>query len=201
MKLGRELVHSLYYLHTWKSDWIRATKISPLFTKRTYIVPYDLVQSRSRETGCYNGHIALRFGSHPGSAAAESPVEFYSGWKRLRLHEILWQDVPPFSEKRPSIGLVPVQHLHTVVYWHARFAKANLFQPLISDEQNIYQYMFWPSNWYLSCSDPFLCIDPMSTSHIVTGPTQKASNSFVPDTNALWCIEVSTNTFMNFRNT
>ena len=33
----------------------------PLFTKRTGVLPPNLVKSRSREIGCYNDHIALKF--------------------------------------------------------------------------------------------------------------------------------------------
>ena len=50
----------------------------------------------SREIGCYNDSIALKFDRHLGSTAAEVPVKFQSDWKCLnpnlaasRLHEIL----------------------------------------------------------------------------------------------------------------
>ena len=56
----------------------------------------NLVKSRSREIGCCNGRIALKFDRHLGSSAAEVPVIFQSDWKSLkpnlaasRLHEIL----------------------------------------------------------------------------------------------------------------
>ena len=48
-----------------------------LFTK-TGVLPQDLVKSRSREIGCYNDRIAVKFDSHLGSAAVEIPVEFQS---------------------------------------------------------------------------------------------------------------------------
>ena len=45
----------------------------------------------------YNGRIALKFDTHFGSAAAETPIKFQSDWKSLNLnlgasslHEILW---------------------------------------------------------------------------------------------------------------
>ena len=67
----------------------------PLFTKQTDILPLDLVKSRSREIGCYNGYIALKFDRHLGSTVAEVRVKFQSDWKSLnqniaalRLHEI-----------------------------------------------------------------------------------------------------------------
>ena len=81
-----------------------------VFTKRTDVLPQDLVKTRSREIGCYNDHIALKFDRHLGSAAAEVPVEFQSDWNRQknpnlvasRLHEILRWDVRPLSKQRPG---------------------------------------------------------------------------------------------------
>ena len=35
-----------------------------LFTKQTDVLPQDLVKSRSREIGCYNYRVALKFDSH-----------------------------------------------------------------------------------------------------------------------------------------
>ena len=40
----------------------------------------NLVKSRSREIGCYNDRIALKFDRHLGSGAAEVPVKFHSNW-------------------------------------------------------------------------------------------------------------------------
>ena len=48
----------------------------PLFSKRTDVLPQDIVKSRSREIGCYNDRIALKFDSHLGSAAQ-------SDWKSV----------------------------------------------------------------------------------------------------------------------
>ena len=48
----------------------------PLFTERTDVLPQDLVKSRSRDIGCYDDRIALRYDSHIGSAAAEMPVKY-----------------------------------------------------------------------------------------------------------------------------
>ena len=65
----------------------------PLVTKRTDVLPSDLA---SREIGCCNDRIILKFDAHLGSSAAEVPVKFQSVWKSLnmnlatsRLYEIL----------------------------------------------------------------------------------------------------------------
>ena len=54
------------------------------------------VKSWSHKIGCYNAFVALEFGRHLGSAAAEVPDKFQSDLKSLkpnlaasRLHEIL----------------------------------------------------------------------------------------------------------------
>ena len=59
-------------------------------------LPSTLVKSRSREIGCYNGRIVVKFDRDFGSAAAEMLVKFQSYWKMLnpnlvasRLREIL----------------------------------------------------------------------------------------------------------------
>ena len=68
----------------------------PLFTKRTDVLPPNIVKSRSREIDCYHDRIVLKFDRHLGSAAADMPVKFQSDWNSLnpnlaasRLHEIL----------------------------------------------------------------------------------------------------------------
>ena len=62
----------------------------------TAVLPPNLVKSRTREIGCYNDRIALKFDRHLGSGAAEVPVKFQIVWKSLnpnlaasRLREIL----------------------------------------------------------------------------------------------------------------
>ena len=55
----------------------------PLFTKRTDVLPTNLVKPRSREIECYNHRIALKIDRHLGSAAAEVPVLLESDWKSL----------------------------------------------------------------------------------------------------------------------
>ena len=54
-----------------------------LFTKRTDVLPWDLVKSRSREIGCHIDSVALKFANHLGSSAAEVSVKFWSYWKSL----------------------------------------------------------------------------------------------------------------------
>ena len=77
----------------------------PLFTKWTDVLQPNLVKSRSREIGCYNDRIVLKFDRHLGSAAAEVPVKFPIDWNSLnpylaasRLHEILREDVRLLTE-------------------------------------------------------------------------------------------------------
>ena len=48
----------------------------PQVTKRTDSLSQDLVKSRSREIGCYNDRIALKFDRYFGRAAVEVPVKF-----------------------------------------------------------------------------------------------------------------------------
>ena len=40
----------------------------------------NLVKSRSREIGCYNDYIALKFDGNLGSAATEVLANFQSSW-------------------------------------------------------------------------------------------------------------------------
>ena len=56
----------------------------------------NVVKSRSREIGCYNDRIALKFDRHLNSVAAELPVKFQGDWKSIipnlaasKLREIL----------------------------------------------------------------------------------------------------------------
>ena len=55
----------------------------PLFTKKTEVLPQDLVKFQNREIACYNDRMALKFDRHLGSAAAWVPVKFQSNWKSL----------------------------------------------------------------------------------------------------------------------
>ena len=50
----------------------------PLFTKRTDVLPQDLMKSRSREIRVDTFPIALKFDRQLGSSAAEMPVKFQS---------------------------------------------------------------------------------------------------------------------------
>ena len=58
----------------------------PLSTKRTDVLLQDLVKSRSREIGCNNDLISLKYDRNLGSAAAEVAVKFQSDWKSLKPH-------------------------------------------------------------------------------------------------------------------
>ena len=67
-----------------------------IFTKRTGVLPQDLVKSRSREIRCYDIQISLQFDRQLDRTAAEVPVKIQSGWENInmnlaasRLHEIL----------------------------------------------------------------------------------------------------------------
>ena len=56
-------------LDGWAEDPTKLTT-GPLFTERYDVLPPNLVESRSREIGCYNDRIALKFDRHLGSPAA-----------------------------------------------------------------------------------------------------------------------------------
>ena len=46
----------------------------PLFTKRYDVLPQNLVKSRSREIGCYNDGIALKFQRHRDACQISEPL-------------------------------------------------------------------------------------------------------------------------------
>ena len=92
------IIHGMYMMMNWRlfttyrAQWTRATP-GPLFTKRTDVLPQDVMKSRSREIGCYNDRVTLIFDRHPDSAAAKGPDKFRGEWKSwnpnlaaLRLH-------------------------------------------------------------------------------------------------------------------
>ena len=56
--------------------WVRIP--GPLFTKRTDVLPQDLMKSRNREIRIQTFPIALKFDKHIGSSAAEMPVKLQS---------------------------------------------------------------------------------------------------------------------------
>ena len=67
----------------------------PLFTKRTDVLSQDPVTSRSREIRVYTFPVALKFGTHLGSYAADMPIKFQrdtviitSNITASRFHEI-----------------------------------------------------------------------------------------------------------------
>ena len=53
-------------------SWVQSLGSDSLSVKPSY----NLAKSRSREFGCYNDCIALKFDKHLDSAAAEVPVKF-----------------------------------------------------------------------------------------------------------------------------
>ena len=65
---------------------LRTTELEtgPFCTKLTDVLLQDLVTYRSREIGCYNDRVALKFCRHPDKAAAEIPVKFQSDWKSVK---------------------------------------------------------------------------------------------------------------------
>ena len=81
--VSRRIHNHLFTLifHVWRSySWHGTGELDPnpgpLFTKRTDVLPLDLMKSRSSKIGCYNERIALKFDRHIWSAAGEVPVKF-----------------------------------------------------------------------------------------------------------------------------
>ena len=77
-------------IHSWASI---------LQQERTDVLQQVLAKSQSREIGCYNDRIALKFDRHQGA------VKFQSDWKSLnpsvaasRLHEILQWSTRPLGD-------------------------------------------------------------------------------------------------------
>ena len=95
-------------LFTEETKWLSQyqwSKPGPLFTKRTDVLLQDLVKSQSSEIRIWTFPIALKFGRHLFSRAAEMPVQFQidtiiitSNFAASRLYEILRSDVRPLSE-------------------------------------------------------------------------------------------------------
>ena len=64
------------------------------------------MKSRSRDIGCYNDHISLKFDRHFDIPVTEVPVKCQSDWKSLNpnlaastLHKSLWEDVRPLVNR------------------------------------------------------------------------------------------------------
>ena len=68
----------------------------PLFTKRTDVLPQDLLKSLSRKIGCYNDPTALKFERHLGSNA------FRVIWK-------VYIRIPPLRDFTRSCGTTSVR--------------------------------------------------------------------------------------------
>ena len=69
------------------SGWSGLIKAEPgpPFTKRTDVLLYDLVKSRSHKIECRDAYNVLKFDRHLSSTAAKVPAEFQSNWKSLKL--------------------------------------------------------------------------------------------------------------------
>ena len=80
---------SAFFIYDWVDSRASIHKAVRRLTAKSHEV------SRSREIGCYDYRITLKFDRHLDSSAAEMPVKFQSDQKSLnpRLHETLRQDV------------------------------------------------------------------------------------------------------------
>ena len=59
-----------------KSNVFPNNDSGPLLTKRTDVLPQDLVKARSREIKVWTLPVAMEFDRHPCSRAAEMPVTY-----------------------------------------------------------------------------------------------------------------------------
>ena len=91
----------------WKCQ-LHLSSTGPLCTKRHDVLSPNLMKSQSREIGCWNDPIVMKFDWHLGSADVEAPIKFHVGFESLnpnlaysRLREMLRQDVCRLSECRP----------------------------------------------------------------------------------------------------
>ena len=91
-------------------DWNVMPSRWPWASKRTDILPSNLVKFRSLEIGCHDYRIVLKFDRHLGTDAADVPAKFQSDCNNVnsnpaasRLHEILRKEVHLLSEQRPWI--------------------------------------------------------------------------------------------------
>ena len=127
-KLDRHvsLFHTFEMVIHWtsvQSDCIRTvaypanTHPVPLFTKRTDLLPQDLMKSRSRENRGYTFPIPLKFDRHFGSSAAEMPVKLPSD---MIITDVLSQDlVKPWSHELGSQNLYIVAKFDSHIYSNA----------------------------------------------------------------------------------
>ena len=115
--------------------YTRPGESGPRLNNREDVFPYDLVKSRSYETGTLNCRIALKFDRHIGSTAAEVPAKFWSDRTILntnlaasRLYEILRKDVFSDIETGPRALRLYLPHL---LPNHVPFAGAGLIIPFV----------------------------------------------------------------------
>ena len=78
----------------------------PLFTKRSDVLPLNIVKFRSREVECYNDYNALKFDWHLGSSADDVPVKFQSDQKSQHPNPAASRLRGTRSYGKPSVGLV-----------------------------------------------------------------------------------------------
>ena len=91
-------------------DWNVMPSRWPWASKRTDVLPSNLVKFRSLDIGCHNYRIVLKFDRHLGTDAADVPAKFQSDCNNVnsnpatsRLHEILRKEVHLLCEQRPWV--------------------------------------------------------------------------------------------------
>ena len=109
-------------------EW-QSSAAEPLFTKRTGVLPQDLVKSRSRAIGCYNDRIALKFDRHLDAVHADVPVKFQSRYNYENLNFNLaassFHETLHIYYRRPSALWIDTQKVYLVEVWE----RINNFAP------------------------------------------------------------------------
>ena len=84
-KIVKWFDHHFDAIETTYFQAIGSELINPMWNdSRAYmqnVLPRNRVKTRSREIGCYNDRIVLKFERHICHAAAEVPVKFQNDWK------------------------------------------------------------------------------------------------------------------------
>ena len=111
----------------------------PVFTKRTDVLPQDLVGSWSREIGCYSDRIALKFDRHLGSAAAEVHVKFQSDYKSLTWISRLRDFTISCGERSVRLGNRSPGTFSTTL-WFLRDIRALMMECKVQWTQSIHSY-------------------------------------------------------------
>ena len=88
----RLLGHPFWRLHPHKWDNMQQLELRlPWSTQATIFIshkishPDILVKPRTKETGCYNARIIMKFGSGLGSNVPEMPATFQKDWKTVNI--------------------------------------------------------------------------------------------------------------------